>query len=78
MNTRTMPTLIARPVLDLDTMAAITEDAGRAALSGRADASPYETSRAMRAVIGAPDANVLTAARLYRAAFRGALHPATD
>ena len=66
------------PLLDLDLMAAIAEDAGRAAASG-SEASPFDASPAMRTVCATPDGGrMVTAARLYRAAYRGALDPGMD
>lgn len=67
----------ARP-LDLDTMARIVEDAGRAATSD-SHVPPAAASPTLRDVIERPGiAPRLAASRLYRAAFRGALNPATD
>ena len=66
------------PALDLDLMAAIAEDAGRAAVAG-SEASPFDASPAMRSVCTTPDGGrMVTAARLYRAAYRGALDPGMD
>jgi len=77
-----MPTTTRRrrPPLDLDTMAAIAEEAGRAATAGRTDLSPFDASPTLRDLIReAPRARrVTTAADLYRAAYDGALDPATD
>ena len=65
--------------LDLDLMARIAVDAGRAATEGRADASPFDVSPAMREVADHPEHGAaVAAARLYRAALRGAIDPATD
>lgn len=68
------------PALDLDTMAEIAVDAGRAAREGRAAVTPpVVASRALLRVIAAPGPQPrAAAARLYRAAVRGALDPATE
>jgi hypothetical protein len=66
------------PLLDLDLMSAIAEDAGRAAACG-SEESPFDASPAMRTVCANPDGGrMVSAARLYRAAYRGALDPGMD
>ena len=54
------------------------EDAGLDAAT-RTKASPFDASPAMRTVCVTPDrGRMVTAARLYRAAYRGALDPGMD
>lgn len=66
------------PPLELELMTAIAEDAGRAAASG-SDASPFDASPAMRVVSRTPGGGrMVAAARLYRAAYQGALEPDLD
>lgn len=68
-----LATVAARP-LDLDTMTRIAEDAGRAAT---VDADPVAGAPMHAATVAAW--NPLTAAaRLWRAAYRGARNPATE
>ena len=63
--------------LDLDTMAAIAEEAGRDAVCGRGAPAPFDAHSALRALPTADDL-LATATRLYRACLRGATDPATD
>lgn len=63
--------------LDLDTMAAIAEEAGRDAVRGRGARTTSDAHSALRAIATADDV-LVTATRLYRACLRGATDPATD
>lgn len=63
--------------LDLDLMAAIAEEAGRAALRSGGAQPPLDVKSALRAFPTADDM-LVTATRLYRACLRGATDPATD
>lgn len=63
--------------LDLDTMAAIAEKAGRDAVGTPGGHAPFDARSALRAMPTSDDM-LVTATRLYRACRRGATDPATD
>lgn len=63
--------------LDLDTMTRIAEQAGRDALLGHADQTPFDAYLTLRAIAPTDDM-LVTASRLYQACLRGALDPATE
>lgn len=64
-------------VIDLDTMAAIAEEAGRDALGGDVVPASFDPRSLLRTLPVTPDA-LATATRLYGACHRGATDPATD
>jgi len=68
---------LATPALDLDTMAAIAEEAGRDAVRGRGARAAFDAYSTLYTVPIADDM-LAPASRLYRACRRGATDPAPD